>query len=166
MRTGLTCGGGGICAGASSLSQQLIKNTLLTNERTIKRKVQEIILAFELNILYSKEKILELYLNKISFGGNSYGIEQAARRFFGKPSKDVTVIESAILASLPKSPTAYNPYSQKGRLMGYAYYHDPKDKEDAIVKIDKTTNPELFDTFLAAFSKITYKEDGNEVSVC
>lgn len=166
IRTGLTCGGGGICAGASSLSQQLIKNTLLTNERTIKRKVQEIILAFELNILYSKEKILELYLNKISFGGNSYGIEQAARRFFGKPSKDVTVIESAILASLPKSPTAYNPYSQKGRLMGYVYYHNPKDKEDAIVKIDKNTNPELFDTFFASFSKITYKEDGNEVSVC
>jgi len=99
------------------LSQQLIKNTLLSDERTIKRKIREIILAFELNIRFSKEKILELYLNKISFGSNSAGVEQASRRFFGKPSKDVNILEASILASLPKSPTAYNPYSRRDRLM-------------------------------------------------
>lgn len=117
---------GGTCGGGSSLSQQLIKNTLLTNERTVTRKIREIILAFELNIRFSKEKILELYLNKISFGSNSYGVEQASRRFFGKSSKDINILESSILASLPKSPTAYNPYSRRDRLMGYVYYHDPK----------------------------------------
>ncbi len=72
VRSALTCATGGQCGGGSSLSQQLIKNTILSNERTWKRKIRELILALQLNIWYPKEKILELYLNKISFGGNSY----------------------------------------------------------------------------------------------
>lgn len=156
MRSALTCSMGGICGGGSSISQQLIKNTLLSNEVTIKRKVREIILAFELNLRFSKEKILELYLNKISLGSNSYGVEQASRRFFGKSSRDVTVLEASILASLPKSPTAFNPYSRRDRLMGYIYYHDAKNTDEAIVKVDKTNDPINFATFKTALEKIHF----------
>lgn len=75
--------------GTSTLSQQLIKNTLLTNERSLKRKIQEAYLAYRLNQEYSKEKILEMYLNAIEFGHGANGIEQASLTFFGKPAKDV-----------------------------------------------------------------------------
>lgn len=166
LRSAITCSTGGTCGGWSSLSQQLIKNTLLSDERTIKRKVREIILAFELNIRFSKEKILELYLNKISFGSNSAGVEQASRRFFGKPSKDVTILEASILASLPKSPTAYNPYSRRDRLMGYVYYHDSKNTNEGIVRVNKISDPTTFAFFQAAFSKMTFTTQRGFTKVC
>lgn len=122
----------------------------------MKRKVREIILAFELNLRFSKERILELYLNKISFGSNSAGVEQASRRFFGKSSKELDILQSSILASLPKSPTAYNPYSRRDRLMGYVYYHDEKNTTDATVKIDSINDLATFSAFQAAFNKMTF----------
>lgn len=115
---------------------------------------------------FSKEKILELYLNKISFGSNSAGIEQASRRFFGKPSKDLNILESSILASLPKSPTAYNPYSRRDRLMGYVYYHDSKNANEGIVKINKTTDINTFSVFHTAFSKMTFTTQRGFTKVC
>lgn len=166
-RSALTCAMGGQCGGWSSLSQQLIKNTILSNERTWKRKIRELILALHLNVRYSKEKILELYLNKISFWGNSYGVEQASRRFFGKSSQDLTILESAILASLPKSPTAYNPYTNRDRLMGYVYFID--DKESWLSqekKIDATSAPQSFDFFKKAFWALTWENDGDSIKVC
>ena len=99
--------------GTSTLSQQLIKNTLLTNERSIKRKIQEAYLAYQLNQTYSKEKILEMYLNLIEFGHGANGVEQASLTFFGKSAKDVGPLGATILASLPKSPTAFSPYSKR-----------------------------------------------------
>lgn len=78
--------------GTSTISQQLIKNTFLSNERSLERKVKEIYLSYRLNSKYSKEKILELYLNKISFGNNAYGVEEAAKTYFGKSAKDVGVL--------------------------------------------------------------------------
>lgn len=128
--------------------------------------MREIILAFELNIRFSKEKILELYLNKISFGSNSAGIEQASRRFFGKPSKDLNILESSILASLPKSPTAYNPYSRRDRLMGYIYYHDIKNTNEGIVKVNKTSDANTFAVFQTAFSKVTFTTQRGFTKVC
>jgi penicillin-binding protein 1A len=165
-RSAITCAMGGRCSGGSSLSQQLIKNTLLMNESLYRRKVQEIILSLQLNIRFSKEKILELYLNKISFGSNSYGVEQASRRFFGKPSKDVTILESAIIASLPKTPTGYNPYSRRDRLMGHVYYHDAKGTEEAIVKVDPISNPQTFEAFKQAFLKIQFTTERWFTRVC
>jgi len=95
--------------GTSTLTQQLIRNTIIENrsssesiDTAIGRKVKEIYLSYKLTNDVSKEKILELYLNKISFGSNAYGIEQAARTFFGVHAKDLSVLQSAILASLPK----------------------------------------------------------------
>lgn len=75
--------------GTSTISQQLIKNTVLTNERSIKRKIQEMYLSYSLNNSYSKEKILEMYFNAFSFGYNANGVEEASRTYFGKSAKDV-----------------------------------------------------------------------------
>jgi len=105
----------------STISQQLIKNTFLTNERKIERKIKEIYLSYKLTNAFSKEKIIELYLNKISFWNNAYGIEQAALTYFDKPASELIFLESAILASLPKWPTYFSPYSHADRLMGYPY---------------------------------------------
>jgi membrane peptidoglycan carboxypeptidase len=118
--------------GTSTISQQLIKNIFFTSERSTDRKVKEIYLSYELNNKYSKEKILELYLNKISFGNNAYGIEEAAKTYFGKSSKDVGILESSILASLPKGSSYYSPYSHKDRLMGYFSVHEKSNPKDII----------------------------------
>lgn len=167
IRAGITCAMGWRCSGWSSLSQQLIKNTLLMEEPLYRRKPQEIILSLQLNIRFAKEKILELYLNKISFGSNSAGVEQATRRFFGKPSKDVNILEASIIASLPKTPTGYNPYSRRGRLMGYIYYHDTKSTEnDGEVVISPASNPAAFDTFKKAFSGITFNTERGFSRIC
>lgn len=165
-RSAITCAMGGRCSGWSSLSQQLIKNTLLMNESLYRRKVQEIFLSLQLNIRFSKEKILELYLNKISFGSNSYGVEQASRRFFGKPSKDVNILEASVIASLPKTPTGYNPYSRRDRLMGYIYYHDTKGTEEGIVKVDPISNPTVFATFKNAASQMRFTTERGFTRVC
>jgi len=89
-------------SGTSTISQQLIRNTLLTQERSIKRKIQEAYLSYRLNEQYSKEKILEMYLNAFSFGSNANGIEEASRTYFGKSAKDIGPLGATILASLPK----------------------------------------------------------------
>lgn len=165
-RSAITCAMGWRCSGWSSLSQQLIKNTLLMNESLYRRKVQEIVLSLQLNIRFSKEKILELYLNKISFGSNSYGVEQATRRFFGKPSKDVNILEASIIASLPKTPTGYNPYSRRDRLMGYIYYHDTKGTEEGIVKVDSVSSPAVFSVFKNSASQIRFTTERGFSRVC
>ncbi|MFA6193253.1 MAG: transglycosylase domain-containing protein [Parcubacteria group bacterium] len=96
--------------GGSTITQQLIKNTVLTNEKTFTRKVKEVILSVELEQKFSKDEILEMYLNEIPYGSNAYGIQAASRTFFGKDAKDLKLAESALLASLPKAPTYFSPY--------------------------------------------------------
>ena len=99
-----------VSQGGSTITQQLIKNTVLTPERTFTRKVKEVILSVELEQKFSKDEILEMYLNEIPYGSNAYGIQAAAQTFFGKDAKDLKLAESALLASLPKAPTYYSPY--------------------------------------------------------
>ena len=96
--------------GGSTITQQLVKSSLLTSERTIKRKFREIILALWTERIFSKDRILEMYLNQVPYGGSSYGIEEAAKTYFGKPAKDLTLSEAALLAGLPQAPTLYSPY--------------------------------------------------------
>ncbi len=96
--------------GGSTITQQVIKNSLLTNERKISRKLKEWTLALKLEQKLTKEEILTLYLNEAPYGGNIYGVEEASRKFFGKSAKNVTLTESAYLASLPQAPTRYSPY--------------------------------------------------------
>jgi len=96
--------------GGSTITQQLAKNAFLTSERTVIRKIKELIIAFELEKKYSKDEILNLYLNQIPYGGNAYGIEAAARTFFEKSAKDLNLTEAAILTALPKAPSYYSPW--------------------------------------------------------
>ena len=96
--------------GASTITQQVAKNFLLTNEISIKRKVKEAILAFRIERAYTKERILELYLNQIYLGQGTYGIAAASLEYFDKSIKDLNYSESALLVALPKAPSKYNPY--------------------------------------------------------
>ena len=96
--------------GASTITQQVAKNFLLTNEISMKRKIKEAILAFRIERAYSKERILELYLNQIYLGQGTYGIAAASLEYFDKSIKDLNYSESALLAALPKAPSKYNPY--------------------------------------------------------
>jgi len=96
--------------GGSTITQQLVKTSLLSPERTLRRKVRELILSTAIESLYSKDQILEMYLNRVSFGGSSYGIEEAAQTYFGKPAANLSLPESALLAGLPASPTTYSPF--------------------------------------------------------
>ena len=96
--------------GGSTLTQQLVKNSLLTPERTIPRKIKEVILSFATEALYSKDKILEMYLNQIPYGGTVYGVEAASQTYFGKKAQDLTLAQSALLAGLPEAPTTNSPF--------------------------------------------------------
>lgn len=95
--------------GGSTITQQLVKNTLLTSERTFTRKIKEAVLAIEMERRFTKDQILEMYLNKISYGGTSYGIKSAARKYFGKDLGELNVAEASFLAGLPASPSNYSP---------------------------------------------------------
>jgi 1A family penicillin-binding protein len=99
--------------GGSTITQQLVKNTFLTPERTITRKFKELVLALKVERLYNKDKILELYLNEIPYGSSAFGIQAAAQTFFNKSASDLTLAESAYLAALPNAPTYYSPYGKQ-----------------------------------------------------
>jgi len=125
--------------GTSTLTQQLIRNTIIENRSSnetifdkLERKIKEIYLAFKLTNDVSKEKIIELYLNKIAYWSNSFWVEQAAQTFFWKSAMDVWVLEGSILASLPKWPSYYSPYSNFDRLMGYPYVYAGEDTESPV----------------------------------
>jgi 1A family penicillin-binding protein len=100
---------GGKLQGGSTITQQLVKSALLSPERTLTRKVKEFILSPIVEILYSKDKILEMYLNHVPYGGTAWGIETAAEKYFGKSVKDLTLAEASLLAGLPQAPTLYSP---------------------------------------------------------
>ena len=106
--------GGALLEGGSSITQQLIKNAYLTPERTFSRKIKEVILAIALERRYSKDEILNFYLNQIPYGSNSYGIEAAAQTYFNKRAKDLSIVEAAYLTSLPRATSYYSPYGNHG----------------------------------------------------
>ena len=102
--------------GGSTITQQLVKNALLTSERTLIRKIKEIILAIQVELLFSKTEILEMYFNEIPYGGTAYGIEEAAQTYFGKPVQDINLAEAALLAGLPVAPTKFSPFGANPQL--------------------------------------------------
>ena len=101
---------GGHMQGASTITQQVAKNFLLTNERSYDRKIKEALLSFKIESTYSKEKILELYMNEIYLGLGNYGVAASALNYFGKSVHELTVAEVAYLAALPKGPNNYHPF--------------------------------------------------------
>lgn len=96
--------------GGSTITQQYVKNALLTDQRSLSRKIKELILAIEIEQRYSKDDILKLYLNEIPYGSQAYGIQTASKTYFNKDAKDLTLDESAILAAMPQAPSYYSPY--------------------------------------------------------
>ncbi len=105
-------------AGGSTISQQLVKNVLLTSERSIPRKIKELILSIQVNQKYSKDQILEMYLNNIPYGGTAIGVEAASEMYFGKKVNKLDLAESAFLAGLPQSPSLYSPFSGNKYYLG------------------------------------------------
>ncbi len=99
--------------GGSTLTQQLVKNALLTNERSVERKFKELVLSLQIERTFTKDEILEMYLNEAPYGGTAWGIGTASELYFNKPVSELSLVESAILAGLPQRPTAYSPYTGK-----------------------------------------------------
>lgn len=96
--------------GGSTLTQQLVKNTVLSNERTLQRKIRELLVAILVDASFTKDQILTMYLNEIAYGGSTYGIEEASRRYFNKPAADLSLAEASLLAGLPAAPSLYSPF--------------------------------------------------------
>ena len=108
--------------GGSTITQQVIKRLLLTPERSYERKIKEAILAYRLEHYLSKDEILTIYLNQTFLGANAYGVEAAARTYFGKNARDLTLAECALIAGLPKAPSQYNPYRDPSAAIGRQHY--------------------------------------------
>lgn len=137
--------------GGSTITQQLVKSALLTPERTIIRKIKEGILAIWVEVLYSKDKILELYLNQVPYGGTAWGIESAAEKYFGKSVKELNLAEASLLAGLPQAPTRYSPFG--------AYPELAKTRQKEVLrrmKEDGFISQEDLDA--AAAQELTYKK--------
>ncbi len=108
---------GGLTQGGSTITQQVIKNTILTKDKTLTRKLKEWILAVKIERVLTKDQILNTYLNENPYGGSIYGVEEASKTFFGKSANDVSLAEAAYIAAIPQAPTFYSPYGQnKDRL--------------------------------------------------
>lgn len=113
----------GRAEGGSTLTQQLVKNVLLTNDRSLIRKIKEFVLAIQIEKKYTKDQILQMYLNEVPYGGTSWGVGAAAETYFGKDVKDLNLVECAILAGMPQAPSTYSPYSSTPK----AYIQRTKD---------------------------------------
>ena len=116
---------GRIAGGGSTITQQLVKNVLLTNQQILSRKIKELILSIQVDNRFSKDQILEMYLNNIPYGGTAIGVEAAAEQYFGKSVKDLDLAQSAFLSGLPQLPSLYTPFS------GNKYYIA---RTDAVLK--------------------------------
>src|SRR3990167_7161349 len=115
IRAGLANVGRVKSQGASTITMQVARNVYLSSEKTFTRKIYEILLTFKLEHFLSKDQILEIYMNQIYLGNRAYGFAAASETYFGKPLKDITIAEAAMLAGLPKAPSAYNPISNPKR---------------------------------------------------
>jgi 1A family penicillin-binding protein len=145
----------GRAEGGSTLTQQLVKNALLTDDRTLPRKIKEFVLALEIEKKYTKDQILQMYLNEVPYGGTAWGVGAAAQTYFGKDVKDLNLVECAILAGMPQSPSTYSPYSSTPK----AYVQRTKDvlrrmKEDGYITGDQEKSA------VAAVPNITFQQRG------
>lgn len=156
--------------GGSTLTQQLVKNVLLTSERTVNRKVKEFILALQIEIRFSKDEILEMYLNEAPYGGSARGVGAAAELYFDKKVADLTLVESAILAGLPQQPTSYSPFGPNPkaylnrtrnvlRRMSEDGYITGEARQQAEEELEEITFASLDTEFLAPHFVMQVKEE-------
>ncbi|RAS02367.1 penicillin-binding protein 1A [Cupriavidus alkaliphilus] len=156
MRAGLANLRGGLSQGASTITMQVARNFFLSSEKTYTRKIYEMLLAYKIEANLSKDQILELYMNQIYLGQRAYGFDSAARVYFGKSVRDVTPAEAAMLAGLPKAPSAYNPVVNPRRA---------KVRQEYILQRMRDLRyltPEQYDEAVQAELKV--RTEGNEFS--
>ena len=122
LRAALANVTGGAPQGAGTITMQVARNFFLTRERTLTRKLREVMLAYKIESNLSKDEILELYINQIFLGQRAYGFAAAAQIYFGKPLQELSIAEAAMLAGLPKAPSAYNPVANPKRARGRQLY--------------------------------------------
>lgn len=160
--------------GGSTITQQLVKNTLLTNEKTISRKIKELILAIKVELIFTKSEILEIYLNQIGFGGPAYGIEEASRQYFGISASELNLTQSAYLAGITRAPSKYSAFGEnfdlglerKNQVLEQMYHNGfiaeetyfKSTKEDLIFRTSK--NNILAPHFVMLVRDMLYKELG------
>ena len=145
--------GGGVKQGASTITQQYAKNAYLTQERTYSRKLKEVVIAVKLDRAYSKDEVLEFYLNTVYFGRGAYGIETGAQTYFGKPAAQLTAGEGAVLAALLRSPSAYDPVE------------DPKDARERWDYVIQGMQEEgWLEGAQPAYPKVKPKDTSNELA--
>ena len=136
----LNIGGDKGLVGGSTITQQVVKGFFLSNEKSLLRKLKEAILAFRISKVFSKEKLLEIYLNQIYLGNNSYGIYVAAQNYFGKNLDDINIEEAALLASLPKAPSKLNPYKNYERVLKRRNWAVQRMEEEGFISFEEKTN--------------------------
>ena len=123
--------------GASTITMQVARNVYLSSEKTFTRKLYEVLLTFKLEHMLSKDQILEIYMNQIFLGNRAYGFAAASDAYFGKPMKDLTIAEAAMLAGLPKAPSAYNPISNPSRARARQQYIIERMQENGFITADE-----------------------------
>lgn len=147
----------GYAQGGSTITQQYVKNALLSPKKTMDRKIKELILSLEIEVMFSKDEILSLYLNEIPYGSNIYGIEEASKSYYGKPAKELSLDEAAMLAALPQAPTYYSPYGQNpDKLLARRNY-----VIDNMVELNYISSEEAKDTKEKEIKVVEFKEDIN-----
>jgi len=140
-------------SGGSTLTQQLVKNVLLSSEQTIPRKIKELMLSIQVDRKYSKDEILEMYLNDVPYGGTAIGVQAASQLYFNKEVKDLSLAQSAFLAGLPQSPSVYSPFS------GNKYYIQRSQVVLAAMVRDGYINQKQADSALAEVKKMQFAEN-------
>ena len=139
LRAGLANLGRVKSQGASTITMQVARNVYLSTEKTYTRKIYEILLTFKLEHMLTKNQILEIYMNQIFLGNRAYGFAAASEAYFGKPLKDITVAEAAMLAGLPKAPSAYNPISNPKRAKSRQLHIIERMLENGFISADQAT---------------------------
>jgi penicillin-binding protein 1A len=139
LRAGLANLGRAKSQGASTITMQVARNVYLSAEKSYTRKIYEILLTFKLEHLLSKNQILEIYMNQIFLGNRAYGFAAASETYFGKPLKDISIAEAAMLAGLPKAPSAYNPISNPKRARSRQLYIIERMQENGFITADQAT---------------------------
>jgi len=144
--------------GGSTITQQLVKTVLLTNERKISRKIREFVLSVRIEKTYSKDEILQMYLNEVPYGGGTAGVAAAAEQYFGKEVKDLNLTESIILAGLPQSPSRYSPY------IGDPLAYVPRAKEVARrMREDGKITKEMEQQVISELGKVVFRGLGTKI---
>jgi penicillin-binding protein 1A len=137
VRAGLANVGRAKSQGASTITMQVARNVYLSSEKTFTRKIYEILLTFKMEHMLTKDQILEIYMNQIFLGNRAYGFAAASEAYFGKPLKDITIAEAAMLAGLPKAPSAYNPISNPKRARSRQLYIIDRMVENGFINADE-----------------------------